>query len=111
MAKNRTVGAVTGAATAGGGLGAALGAILVHLVPSLEPVSGPIVVVLTVALSLLGGYLSPPKEPDTTIVEIPVNHAPEDPFAGVDVDGDPFADVPEDFVEDGSVDFARHVDE
>ena len=37
-----------------------------------------------------------------------VTQVAEDPFAGVDDEADPFADVPLEDVPDGSADFARH---
>lgn len=68
MGQNRKVGQVTGAATAGGGLGAALAQILVHLWPYLGPVESAVTVVFTVALSLVAGYLVPPKDPAAGVI-------------------------------------------
>ena len=76
MGQNRKVGPVTGAATAGGGLGAALAQILVHLWPYLGPVESAVTVVLTVALSLIAGYLVPPKNPEdgVTFEDLDIDH-------------------------------------
>lgn len=105
MAQKRSIGAVTGAAASGGGLGSALALILIHFVPSLEPISGPVTFVITVALTLVGGYLSPPKKAESVTV---VTQVAEDPFADVDDEADPFAGVPLEDVPDGTADFARH---
>ena len=77
MGQNRKVGPVTGAATAGGGLGAALAQILVHLWPYLGPVESAVTVVLTVALSLIAGYLVPPKNPEDGVIleDLDIDHS------------------------------------
>ena len=81
MGQNRKVGQVTGAATAGGGLGAALAQILVHLWPYLDPVESAVTVVLTVALSLIGGFLVPPKDPADGVLldDLDLDHSDEHP--------------------------------
>ncbi|NWN87437.1 MAG: hypothetical protein HLX51_02675 [Micrococcaceae bacterium] len=60
--KRRTVGPVTGASAVGGSLGAAIGQLIVHFFPTLQPVEASVTVIITAVLSVIGGYLVPPKD-------------------------------------------------
>ena len=62
MANKRSVGPVTGASAVGGSLGAAIGQLIVHFFPTLEPVETAVTVIITAVLSVIGGYLVPPKD-------------------------------------------------